>query len=207
MKQEDQSNWGADLSLTIGQNVKKYRMKQKLSAQKLSDATGRIGYLVPRNSITNLENGRKTSVSIQDLLSISGALDVPLASLIASPFKPVEGIELRPGSPIPSVRAYEQIAPLYEHTRPEDLSNDVKLAIRTIHEYRDRLWGKHLRELEKLDADEKSQQTGDPISPDLKKYLELSIRTNTEALSYISFALSQLGIESWHIEEEQPGGA
>lgn len=71
-KSED---WAKRFSQMIGENLKKFRTEVGLSAQKLSDTTNELGYHIPRNAIANLENGRRETVSIQELEVLSEALE------------------------------------------------------------------------------------------------------------------------------------
>jgi transcriptional regulator with XRE-family HTH domain len=74
-------------SAGIGDRVSKYRKMAGLSAQQLSDRTG--GEL-SRSVIANIESGRKTEVTVDQLIALSFALDVnpvALAMPIEAPYK------------------------------------------------------------------------------------------------------------------------
>ncbi|WP_281640528.1 helix-turn-helix domain-containing protein [Aurantimicrobium minutum] len=77
-------------SYGIGKRLANYRRMANLSAQELSDATtGKI----TRTVISNIENGRKTDVSIDEVIHLSLALGIPpvaLALPIEEPFKEFE---------------------------------------------------------------------------------------------------------------------
>lgn len=62
--------------------VRAVRDDRQISAQQLSDLCTDIGYAIPRNTIANLENGRKDLVSIQELAVIARALNFPAISLM-----------------------------------------------------------------------------------------------------------------------------
>lgn len=64
----------------IAQAVKVAR--GELSAQELADRTKELGHHVTRDTIANLESGRKKSVDIPELLILAKALEVPPISLI-----------------------------------------------------------------------------------------------------------------------------
>ncbi|WP_051596838.1 helix-turn-helix domain-containing protein [Curtobacterium sp. UNCCL17] len=58
----------------IGARVARYRKMAGLSARELSD---KLGGEMSRGVIANIENGRKTDVTVDQLLALSWALDVP----------------------------------------------------------------------------------------------------------------------------------
>lgn len=62
----------------IGQRLAKYRRLAGLSAQQLSD---KIGGMLSRSVIANIENGRKTDLTVDQLIALSWALDVPPVAL------------------------------------------------------------------------------------------------------------------------------
>jgi transcriptional regulator with XRE-family HTH domain len=62
--------------------LKLHRRAKGLSAQQLADATLPLGFPIPRNTITNLENGRKESVSVQVITILARALGVPPIALL-----------------------------------------------------------------------------------------------------------------------------
>jgi transcriptional regulator with XRE-family HTH domain len=53
-----------------------------MSAQELSDRCSELGYPVARNTITNLENGRKEVVSVQEVDVLARALNIPPVMLL-----------------------------------------------------------------------------------------------------------------------------
>lgn len=62
----------------IGQRLAKYRRLAGLSARQLSD---KIGGMLSRSVIANIENGRKTDLTVDQLIALSWALDVPPVAL------------------------------------------------------------------------------------------------------------------------------
>jgi hypothetical protein len=71
-------NHETSLQYTGGPSVRSIRKARKLSTQRLSDiCSKRVGYAAPRNTIVNLETGRKESLSVQELVVIALALDTP----------------------------------------------------------------------------------------------------------------------------------
>jgi transcriptional regulator with XRE-family HTH domain len=62
----------------IGRRLAQYRRLSGLSAQELSD---KIGGMLSRSVIANIENGRKTDLTVDQLIALSWALDVPPVAL------------------------------------------------------------------------------------------------------------------------------
>jgi hypothetical protein len=69
-----------------------------MSAQQLADATARLGYAVPRSVIANLENRRRDSIGIPELLVLARALEVPPLALLF-PLGRERTVEALPGTP------------------------------------------------------------------------------------------------------------
>jgi transcriptional regulator with XRE-family HTH domain len=81
-RRKNQDRWAGRMASTVAAEVRRWRRQRQLSAQQLSDATKRLGYHVPRAVITNLENGRRDSIDIAELLVLGAALNVPPLVLV-----------------------------------------------------------------------------------------------------------------------------
>ncbi|MFD8544996.1 helix-turn-helix domain-containing protein [Streptomyces sp. NPDC059649] len=99
-----QADWPERLTATIAAEILRYRRNQKMSAQQLSDRCAELGMEIPRAVISNLENGRRTSISVAELLVLAAALDVPPAAL-AFPVGYAEETEALPGAHVPPFEA------------------------------------------------------------------------------------------------------
>lgn len=64
-------------NLNIGNEIRYYRMKQKLSQEKLAEKSN-----LSLNFISKLETGRISNISLNKLLNICKALDVQLGKLV-----------------------------------------------------------------------------------------------------------------------------
>jgi transcriptional regulator with XRE-family HTH domain len=71
-----QSSWPARLTRSIAGQVKRHRTKSDISAQQLSEACAKLGLEIPRSTIADLENGRRASISVAELLVLARALGV-----------------------------------------------------------------------------------------------------------------------------------
>lgn len=85
MSQDEGREWARAWTSNVGKMVQSLRKSQKLSAQELSERTRAMGYPLPRSTITNLENGRKETVSIHEVTVLAAALDCPPVVLLYPP--------------------------------------------------------------------------------------------------------------------------
>lgn len=94
----NQPTWPRTWTHAIGRQVAAARHAQGISAQALSDACGALGHDVPRSTLTNLENGRKATIPLDELVVIARALGVPPLDLLCpagdDPVAYLPGIEL-----------------------------------------------------------------------------------------------------------------
>jgi transcriptional regulator with XRE-family HTH domain len=92
----EQAGWEQRLTRTIASEVRRVRLARKLSAQKLADRCGQLGFPVPRSVIANLENGYRESVSVAELLILAAALDIAPV-LLTAPLGHQPQTEILPG--------------------------------------------------------------------------------------------------------------
>lgn len=89
--------WSVELTRNIGRQIRYWRRQRKLTTQRLSDLTAKIGQRIPPTVLTNLEHQRRDYVSVSELLLIAAALNVPPVLLIA-PIGQTEEIESLPAN-------------------------------------------------------------------------------------------------------------
>ncbi|MBO0917504.1 helix-turn-helix domain-containing protein [Streptomyces laculatispora] len=78
MAQESSApDWSTRLALSIAAEVRRHRQAQGLSAQQLSDRCAAIGMPIQRSVLANLESGRRTTVTVAEVLVLAHALGVP----------------------------------------------------------------------------------------------------------------------------------
>lgn len=119
----DQADWPERLAATIAGEVLRYRRNQNMSAQQLSDRCAEFGMDVPRKVISNLEIGRRTSVSVAELLVLAAALDVPPGALVF-PVGYTETTEALPGAMTPPFEALRWFAGEEHSTTPTTTAED-----------------------------------------------------------------------------------
>lgn len=80
MTTNEQAVWRDEVNARIARAIKAARGDR--SAQVIADETARLGLPLTRDTLANIENGRKKSVDIPELLVLAKALGVPPLSLI-----------------------------------------------------------------------------------------------------------------------------
>lgn len=65
------------------------RESKKVSAQALTDSTG-----IPRSVITNMENGRREGISLDEAISLCNALGVDFAAVVRN--EPIPTVVVKP---------------------------------------------------------------------------------------------------------------
>jgi len=88
--------WSAEITRNVGNQIRHWRRRRKLTTQKLSDLTADAGQRIPPSVLTNLEHRRRDYISVAELLLVAAALNVPPVLLVA-PIGQTEQME-----PLPS---------------------------------------------------------------------------------------------------------
>lgn len=77
-----QTLWSERISGVIAGELRRYREFRGMSAQQLADACTEEGMPIQRSVIANFENGRRSSISVAELLVFAHVLGIPPVSLI-----------------------------------------------------------------------------------------------------------------------------
>jgi transcriptional regulator with XRE-family HTH domain len=87
-------DWAGRLTKRIGDAIKDLRVPR--SGQWLEDRTAELGHRVSRSTISEIETGRRRSITISDLVVLAAALETaPIALIYPPPYS--EDIEVLPG--------------------------------------------------------------------------------------------------------------
>lgn len=78
-----QESWEQRLTSSVATQVRRYRRLRKMSAQGLSDRCAELGVPIARPVLSNLENGRRESITLAELLVLAQVLEVPPTLLIS----------------------------------------------------------------------------------------------------------------------------
>jgi len=88
--------WQASVTARAAEAVRRFRDERGMSAQDVADACAKLGYPIARSVIANLENGRRSTVDLAELLILAKVLDVPPVALLV-PVGEVGDMEVLPG--------------------------------------------------------------------------------------------------------------
>ncbi|WP_307076784.1 helix-turn-helix domain-containing protein [Streptomyces canus] len=100
----EQPDWMSRVGTGIAREIRRHRLARGMSAQQLSDACEELGTPIPRTVISNIENGRRTNISVAETVALAQALGVPPIALII-PAGYVEEVEHLPNRWIDPIRA------------------------------------------------------------------------------------------------------
>jgi transcriptional regulator with XRE-family HTH domain len=95
--------WSESLCRRIGEAIKAARGGQ-ISAQQLAERTTALGFPVSRSRIANLENARKQTPNLAELIVLSEALGITPLKLLF-PGAPDELVDVLPGQPVTTLDA------------------------------------------------------------------------------------------------------
>ena len=94
--------WAGDIARRVAERIKALRGDR--SGQWLSDRTDEFGHRVSRSTISELENGKRSTVAVDALIVLAAALDVPVVDLLYPGWDPVE---ILPGRIVPHDQALQ----------------------------------------------------------------------------------------------------
>jgi transcriptional regulator with XRE-family HTH domain len=82
----EHDDWPRRIAHSVGRQVNRLRnsKRPKMSAQQLADECSRLGSAISRSTIAKLESGSRAFVTLDEVLVMAVALDVPPALLIAA---------------------------------------------------------------------------------------------------------------------------
>jgi transcriptional regulator with XRE-family HTH domain len=76
-------DWSASLTLGVATEVKRHRGRLGISAQQLAERCKELGMPIQRSVLSNLESGRRTTITVAEVLILAAALEVPPITLFA----------------------------------------------------------------------------------------------------------------------------
>jgi transcriptional regulator with XRE-family HTH domain len=95
-------SWADETTARIAAEIK--RLRGERSGQWLSDRTAELGHRVSRSTISEIETGRRKSITVTDLVLLAAALSTaPVALLYPGPYDEVT--DVLPGVPVRQLRA------------------------------------------------------------------------------------------------------
>lgn len=77
-----QPEWSERVAVLVAEQVRRYRQARGLSAQQLADECAGLGLPIKRSVLANFESGRRTTITLAELLVLARALGVPPILLV-----------------------------------------------------------------------------------------------------------------------------
>ncbi|MEV0105566.1 helix-turn-helix domain-containing protein [Nocardia sp. NPDC050799] len=102
------TSWDVELAERVGKAVKRLREQEtpKLSAARLAERTEKCGYTMTKAQVSDLELGRKKTITVPELITLALALGVPPVQLLY-PELPDGPVSIWPDTVCPSVEALQ----------------------------------------------------------------------------------------------------
>jgi len=184
---------------------------RRLSAQKLADACTKLGFPLDRSVISNFENGRRTTVTVAEVLALAKALDVPPILLIF-PVGVDRALDVLPGEGRSTWAAAkwftgEEPFPTPDATVPEMPADGTETRTLALHREHDQLlqqWQKTARTLHSfreggIDDDPLINAAAGVVARVERKLAELRHQMLTEGIA----VLPQLPATLRHVDYEK----
>lgn len=107
------NTWEVEQAARIGKAVKNLRGDK--TGQWLADRTAELGVKMTRQTITDLENGRRRYVTTAELAVLAAALNVPPIALLYPGPDYGEYVQVLPGVLTPTIQAVQWFSGLRDH--------------------------------------------------------------------------------------------
>lgn len=132
-----QEDWQKTQTGHVAAQLRRYRAERGISAQRLSDRCAELGFPIPRPVLSNLENGRRESVTLAELLVLAAALEIPPVELII-PIGHEKQVEILPDTVVPTWTAARWVRgdrePDWFDRPPLDFSENVAIDLFVTHQ-------------------------------------------------------------------------
>lgn len=102
-------DWQKEMTANIGREVLKLREQRGFTLLSLEKRTEKLGNKIGRGAISQLETGKRNSISVAELLVLAAALDVPPA-LLLFPKYPYGRTEYLPDEYDSAIRAHDWLS-------------------------------------------------------------------------------------------------
>lgn len=108
MTQSDNGDWARSFHRQIGEQIQYMRKRAGLSAEELAEMCSEMApdFKMTRNIITGIETGKRTTVTVAELVALACALKLPPVALVYPVQTPLHEVEGWPGQ---AANAYEFI--------------------------------------------------------------------------------------------------
>jgi transcriptional regulator with XRE-family HTH domain len=110
------SEWGTQVTARIAEQIRHYRGER--SGQWLADRTKALGHPISKTMLWDIEQGKRKSIGVPDLLVLARALEVP-PTLLLFPSPPDTEVEFLPGEALPAALAEQWFTGEIQVASPE----------------------------------------------------------------------------------------
>lgn len=97
--------WPAELTRATGRAIRHYRNRRGMSAEQLAEAVSNLGLRYTRTQVSNLESGRRDSISVGEVIAFAAVLEIPPA-LLLFPIGTDDEVAILPGQATDPWTAY-----------------------------------------------------------------------------------------------------
>ncbi len=118
-------SWPDEVTARIASEIK--RLRGARSGQWLSDRTEELGHRVSRSTISEIETGRRKSITVTDLVLLAAALETaPIALIYPGPYLG-EWVHITPSMELPKIAAVEWFSGELDSVSPVPGDDDGRL--------------------------------------------------------------------------------
>lgn len=174
------TQWPARLTKVVAGQISRYRHARGMSVQQLADAVTNLGLPIQRPVLSNLENGRRYTISVAELLALAAALRVP-PLLLVTPIGETDQLEVLPDRHVTPLDAYRWAVgetPL-PHMTQDEREDIARVVAKTL-----RRWWFHAEQVDRLLATLAELKAGD-IKPEAKRQHSRFVETGERILAYL----------------------
>lgn len=195
---DSEQEWAQALAVQVGRNVRRLREapERRWSAEDLAKRTAALGYEIKRPVISNLENGRRGSVTLTDLVVLAQAFGTSPMLLIL-PLGEEESVDLAPGRSYATSEAFDWWAgrrPLPDADwAPYWGSEGSRLLFYFFH-------SEHLANIAELEVE--LERVRDRGQPDVAQHIESELAQEKQALVN---AREYIASKGWVLPDLPPG--
>lgn len=126
-----QTDWPSKVTARVADALRARREELGLTAQDVADACSVLGYPIPRSVIANLENGRRASVGLAEILILAEVLGVPPITMLF-PLGTAPTIEVLPGR---EVSMWDAVAWVTGESREEAMKAPAQTVLNMFREH------------------------------------------------------------------------
>lgn len=165
----DAEEWRAQLALNAAQQVRRHRELRGLSVQRVADICAEeYGLPIKRTVLANFEGGRRSALSVAELLVLARILQIPPVQLLF-PIGTLDEVEVLPGMRANTWEALKWFAGECDRLPGDDQATQNADPVRAFHRHDSTLdrFHEHYRNLKQMIAEAALCERGlDAVAPE-----------------------------------------